>query len=198
MQHDQNVTHPKLYASQSTYHQQAMPNTSTTHPLNPPEAFHHPTSALHQFPRISVSPEQSSADQQHNVIQGREPDGNETFEPNSQMDDEHFERLRLEQLRWRHLQTWQREHQHPTTAEQFDTLPPRSRGPLSDTEIYGRIGHRTPQYQSYRAPRNMSVEQMEARCAALRQEFINFRRQTMPLYEPSSSTSSSNEFESIC
>lgn len=141
----------------------------------------------------------------------------ETYEldPTTPADLELIEKLRREQLRWRRWQTWHRERSLLARQQQLEqTEPlasvPRGRpGPLSDTEIYGPIGqHRAPpQYQSYRAPRNMSLEQMEARCAALKREFLNFRRQASgqpiqnrpPGFEAqTTSTSSSDEFESIC
>lgn len=129
----------------------------------------------------------------------------------------------IDMIRWQTLQrepsinVWSR-------RDDIDSLPEPilssvGRGPLSDTEIYGTIGQQRPShYHSYRAPRNMSIDDMEARCAALREEFINFRKRQAELDEKrrltgsvtqpktaiqyehhqSNSSSNSDELESAC
>lgn len=98
-------------------------------------------------------------------------------------------------------------------------------GELGGAERWGwdeKARRENPQYRSYRLPRNIDLAQMEARCAALRQEFINFRRAHRAQLCPggdgfdqihhhhhqraqqdnddniSNSSSSSNALESIC
>lgn len=128
--------------------------------------------------------------------------------------DPDISQLRREQLRWRHWQTWQRDRNLASQREKMESsasdhppvTPERSFG---DAAIYGSIGQR---FSSYKAPRNISLEAMEARCSQLRREFQNFRQRQAELdlqrreariqlsKSPVATTNSnfSDEFESAC
>lgn len=97
--------------------------------------------------------------------------------------DPDISQLRREQLRWRHWQTWQRDRNLASQRAKMessasDHLPVTSERSLGDAAIYGSIGQR---FSSYKAPRNMSLEAMEARCSQLRREFQNFRQRQAEL-----------------
>ena len=141
------------------------------------------------------------------------------FDSASPMDPELMEKLRREQLRWRHWQTWQRERNllaHRNLIESSSSSQSLStrKVPSSHTEtLHSNIVFRQPQYHSYRLPRNKTIEDMEARCAALRKEFLNFRQrqadfetkqsESLPtqqflISQSANDSSFSDEFESAC
>lgn len=116
---------------------------------------------------------------------------------------------------------WSQSATMPTSSPpQLPARQTRSVGPVGEQggaeRWIEKARHELPQYRSYRLPRNIDLAKMEARCAALRQEFLNFRRthhaqlclsgdefshfghQREQQDNDDSTSSSSNAFESVC
>lgn len=92
---------------------------------------------------------------------------------NSPMDHDELYDQRLKQLRYRHWQTSQR-------SKYYEPMQSRSVPPQVDyCHDALPFGHDQPNYRSYRVPKNLTVEEMEARCNALKNEFLQFRRKQL-------------------
>ena len=77
-----------------------------------------------------------------------------------------IEQLSQDQRRWRHWHTWQREQSLAHRYPSYMLSEPRR------LSIYGTIG---PQ-RTVPQVRPDTVEEIEARCEALRKEFLEYRR----------------------
>ena len=99
-----------------------------------------------------------------------------------------------QQLKWKQSQLYGHQHPYYQHQVQQSRVPFDTRNIFSDSEIYS--SYPSP---SRRHHHQYKYDDTEARCAALKEEFLRFRRkQQMLRREQRQGESSSDEFESAC